>query len=69
MKRILLGLLGVYKSVISPLVPGCCRFHPTCSDYAREAIERHGIARGLGLAVWRLLRCQPLSHGGLDPVP
>ncbi len=69
MKRILLGLLRVYKAAISPLIPGCCRFHPACSDYAREAIERHGVARGLGLAAGRLLRCQPLCRGGLDPVP
>ena len=69
MKGILTGLLVVYQRVISPLLPPCCRFYPTCSDYAREAIARHGVLRGLRLAAWRLVRCQPLCRGGLDPVP
>ena len=69
MKAILVGALAVYKRVISPLAPAACRFHPTCSDYARQAVERHGVWTGLRLAAWRLLRCQPLSRGGLDPVP
>ena len=58
-----------YKRVLSPLLPPACRFHPTCSAYAAEAIERHGLARGGLLAAWRLLRCQPWSAGGFDPVP
>jgi hypothetical protein len=68
-KRILIGLLGVYQRALSPLLPAACRFHPTCSDYARQSIERHGVWRGAALAAWRLARCQPLCRGGLDPVP
>ena len=69
MKALVVALLTAYKRLVSPLVPACCRFHPSCSDYARQAVERHGVAHGLRLAAWRLLRCQPLSRGGLDPVP
>ena len=68
MRAILLSLLKVYKAVISPWLPPSCRFVPTCSEYAREAIERHGALRGSGMAVWRLLRCQPFCAGGYDPV-
>lgn len=67
--KIILPTLRLYKRLISPLLPASCRFYPTCSDYAREAVERHGARRGLRLAAWRLLRCQPLSRGGVDPVP
>lgn len=71
---VLQGLIRVYQHTLSrilpALVPGCgCRFHPTCSHYALEAIGTHGPVRGVGLAVWRLLRCHPLHPGGLDPVP
>lgn len=69
MKKLLVTLLIGYKRVISPLLPGSCRFYPSCSDYAREALERHGVWWGIWLAALRLLRCQPLSPGGLDPVP
>jgi len=62
-------ILAVYKRVVSPLLPASCRFYPSCSDYAREAVERHGVRRGIWLAARRLLRCQPLCRGGLDPVP
>jgi len=62
-------LLDVYKRGISPWLPRACRFEPTCSVYARRAIERHGLLRGLRLSFWRLLRCQPFHPGGLDPVP
>jgi putative membrane protein insertion efficiency factor len=65
---ILISLLKFYKAVISPWLPPSCRFVPTCSEYAREAIERHGALRGSGMAVWRLLRCQPFCAGGYDPV-
>jgi len=68
-KGICAALLVVYQRVISPLLPPCCRFYPTCSEYAREAIARHGVLRGFRLAAWRLARCQPLCRGGLDPVP
>ena len=60
--------LRVYQRVISPLLGPRCRYAPSCSDYAIQAIREFGILRGLVLAGWRLLRCNPLSHGGLDPV-
>lgn len=69
MKRLLLGLLSAYRRWLSPVLPRRCRYEPTCSAYAAEAIRRHGAARGFLLAGWRLLRCNPLSHGGFDPVP
>jgi putative membrane protein insertion efficiency factor len=68
-KRVLLALLSVYRRRISPALPRRCRYEPTCSAYAAEAIRRHGAARGTVLAAWRLLRCNPFSHGGFDPVP
>jgi len=58
-----------YQVVLSPFLGGACRFHPSCSHYACEAIERHGALRGAGLALRRLLRCRPFSSGGYDPVP
>jgi len=67
--RLSVALLDFYKRFLSPLLPRACRFEPTCSAYAREAIERHGFWRGAGLAVKRLLRCNPFHRGGLDPVP
>ena len=63
------ALLDLYKRFLSPLLPRACRFEPTCSVYARQAIERHGIARGAALAVRRLVKCQPFHRGGFDPVP
>lgn len=69
LKRVILFLLDGYKRWISPLLPAACRFEPTCSVYAREAVEYHGVLRGMRLTVWRLLRCQPFSRGGFDPVP
>lgn len=63
------GLIRVYQRVVSPLLPGACRFYPTCSAYAHEALARHGFARGLRLAVLRLLRCHPFNPGGVDLVP
>ena len=68
MRFILISILKLYKVVISPWLPPSCRFVPTCSEYAREAIERHGAVRGGRMAVWRLLRCQPFCAGGYDPV-
>ena len=61
--------IGFYQRFISPFLPPACRFRPTCSHYAAEAISRHGLGRGGALAVWRLLRCQPWGSGGYDPVP
>lgn len=68
-QRIASALLHGYKRWISPLLGQHCRFHPTCSVYMREAIERHGVLRGGLLGTFRLLRCQPLCEGGIDPVP
>lgn len=68
-KSAVLGLLRAYKLAISPLFPPSCRYVPTCSEYAAEAIDRHGVLRGAGMAIWRLLRCHPFVKGGFDPVP
>jgi putative membrane protein insertion efficiency factor len=68
-KRLFLLLIRGYKRFISPLLPPSCRFYPTCSDYAYEAIEKHGLLKGGRLAVWRVLRCNPFGKGGIDPVP
>lgn len=62
-------LLQTYKYLISPLIGQNCRFYPSCSDYAREAVERHGVVRGLWLALRRVGRCHPWNSGGFDPVP
>ncbi|MGY8526428.1 membrane protein insertion efficiency factor YidD [Paracidovorax citrulli] len=69
MKPILLALLRAYKVALSPYFGSQCRFLPTCSDYAREAIVSHGAARGSWLAARRLCRCHPFAQGGYDPVP
>jgi len=68
-RRILIGLLRFYQAAISPLTPASCRFVPTCSEYAIEAIRRHGATRGGWLAVRRLFRCRPFGGRGPDPVP
>jgi putative membrane protein insertion efficiency factor len=67
--RLFLALIAFYKGVLSPLFGPRCRFHPSCSDYAREAIGRFGAGQGGLLALWRIARCQPLCAGGIDPVP
>jgi putative membrane protein insertion efficiency factor len=59
----------LYQKLVSPMLPPACRYHPSCSAYAAEALELHGAAKGSLLAVWRLLRCHPWARGGLDPVP
>lgn len=69
MKRILIALIKFYRKHISPHTPPACRFYPTCSQYAMEAIERFGAFKGTGLAIWRILRCGPWTPGGYDPVP
>lgn len=68
-RRALLAAVGFYSRAISPALPPRCRFYPTCSAYAAEAIDRHGAARGSWLAVRRILKCAPWHPGGLDPVP
>lgn len=69
MKFIALALIRHYQACISPLLPPACRFHPTCSDYACEAIDHWGVGRGILLAAFRLLRCHPFGGFGFDPVP
>ena len=62
-------LIRFYRKALSPLIPSCCRFTPTCSQYALEAYRKHGFWRGSMLTAWRLMRCQPFCRGGWDPVP
>jgi hypothetical protein len=62
-------LIRFYQKFISPLKPPVCRFTPTCSEYALEAIKKYGPLKGLFMAIWRVLRCNPFSKGGFDPVP
>lgn len=69
MKRLLIGIIHFYQRAISPRKPPSCRFTPTCSAYAIEAIERFGAIRGSGMALWRILRCNPWGGSGYDPVP
>ena len=65
----LVGLVRLYQLTVSPLLGPCCRYAPSCSAYAVEALRVHGVWRGLALAAWRVLRCHPLAEGGYDPVP
>ena len=67
-KTVLIALIRLYQKALSPLLMPACRFHPTCSDYAIEAIRVHGAVRGLQEAAWRVLRCNPYSWGGFYPV-
>lgn len=69
MKPLLIGALRAYRYLLRPMLGANCRFYPSCSDYAREAIERHGSIRGTALALRRLSRCHPWHPGGYDPVP
>jgi putative membrane protein insertion efficiency factor len=69
LRKLLIFPIRLYQKFISPNLPRTCRYYPTCSRYAIEAIEKHGAVKGLILAVWRLLRCNPFSKGGYDPVP
>jgi uncharacterized protein len=68
-RKLLLGLIAVYRRFISPLYGPTCKYHPSCSAYAQQAVEVHGAAKGSALAAWRLVRCNPFSKGGFDPVP
>lgn len=69
MKKLLIWLIKGYRTLISPLFPPTCRFQPTCSHYALEAVQRFGARKGAWLALRRILRCHPFSPGGYDPVP
>ncbi|WP_291993542.1 membrane protein insertion efficiency factor YidD [Candidatus Accumulibacter sp. ACC003] len=69
MKQILLALIGFYRYALSPMLGRRCRFFPSCSEYAAEALEKHGAGKGTRLALQRLLRCHPWNPGGFDPVP
>lgn len=69
MKKVFLFLIRLYRKFISPLFPGKCRFYPTCSAYAMEAIEKYGAIKGGFLTVKRILKCHPFNPGGYDPVP
>jgi putative membrane protein insertion efficiency factor len=62
-------IIKVYQALVSPLLPASCRFYPSCSAYAIDALKKHGVIKGLYLAVRRILRCHPLNDGGFDPVP
>jgi putative membrane protein insertion efficiency factor len=68
-RKILLGGIFFYRKFISPIFPPSCRYYPTCSQYALEAIEKHGPAKGSWLGIKRILRCHPWKDGGYDPVP
>jgi putative membrane protein insertion efficiency factor len=68
LRRVAVAPIVAYQRVISPALPRRCKYEPTCSAYGVQAIQRYGILRGLVLAGWRLLRCNPWSHGGYDPV-
>jgi uncharacterized protein len=69
MSKVLVALLRVYQLIVSPLFGPRCKYYPSCSSYAIEAVRTHGALRGMCMAAWRVLRCNPLSDGGLDPVP
>lgn len=69
MRKLLMLPIRFYRKFISPLKPPCCKYYPSCSMYALTAIERFGIFKGTWLAIWRILRCNPWSNGGVDYVP
>lgn len=68
MKVVVLSFISLYKTMVSPFLPPSCRFEPTCSTYAKEAVEKYGAIKGTWVGVKRILRCQPFSKGGYDPV-
>lgn len=69
MKIIIISLIKFYRRFLSPLKPPICKYYPTCSCYALKAVEKHGAVKGSALAVWRIMRCNPWSMGGIDNVP
>ena len=68
MRAVVIAPIQFYRRFISRLMPSRCKYHPSCSEYAAQAVRTYGVPRGLVLATWRLLRCNPWSHGGVDPV-
>lgn len=68
MKKILIYFIKIYKKYVSPILPDSCRFYPTCSEYAIEAIDRFGVLKGSIKSIYRILRCNPFNRGGYDPV-
>lgn len=68
MRTLVVGVLRIYKRWVSPCLPSACRFRPTCSEYMMQAVEKHGVVRGVWLGTMRLLRCHPFHQGGFDPV-
>ena len=69
MKWLLIGAIDGYRKWVSPILPPSCRYYPTCSEYAKISLEKHGVLKGSALAIWRILRCNPFSSSGYDPVP
>ena len=69
MNRVLIAFIRVYQYALSPMLGQRCKYYPSCSNYAVAALREYGAVRGLGLATWRILRCNPFSNGGYDPVP
>lgn len=69
MKYLFLGIIKLYRLTLSKILPRCCRFYPSCSEYGMTAIRRFGAVKGGYLTFWRVFRCNPFSHGGYDPVP
>lgn len=69
MSKVFIVMIKLYQYMLSPLLGQRCKYYPSCSNYAMGALREHGVLRGLGLAGWRLLRCNPFSNGGYDPVP
>ncbi len=68
-KALMIGAIGAYRRWVSPMLGHHCRFYPSCSAYAQDAISQHGLRRGVLLAGWRVMRCHPFNRGGVDPVP
>lgn len=69
MSKVLIALIRVYQYALSPMFGQRCKYYPSCSSYAVDALREYGALRGTGMACWRILRCNPFSHGGYDPVP
>jgi uncharacterized protein len=68
MRKVAVGLIKVYRRFVSPMLPPSCRYWPSCSEYALQSIQKHGVLKGGLLGSWRIMRCNPWSKGGIDPV-